>query len=290
MSNTNILENVAMIVSLNITRYGGEKIDKKASEEICETNKADYDSGKFIKKLFQDNKALDATRKIASKARHESKKLTLPYKVGEDLLGIEMYEKHGNMMREFHNDFMMAVDVFCDEIKKDKERQKVNLGSLFNEDDYPDVDSIRSQFTFTVQYETISDCQNFDKLGLGKLIGDAMQIQNNRIDKAVMSMFKRIEKYLENFADKTEKYQPKTEGSRVKNEFRDTLITNLRDLCTNLPMMNITKNEKITELCEDINHLIKGLDIGTLRDDDVVRNNASKQAKDILAKMDGYCG
>ena len=49
MSNTNILENVAMIVSLNITRYGGEKIDKKASEEICETNKADYDSGKFIK-------------------------------------------------------------------------------------------------------------------------------------------------------------------------------------------------------------------------------------------------
>ena len=55
MSNTNILENVAMIVSLNITRYGGEKIDKKASEEICESNKADYDSGKFIKKLFQDN-------------------------------------------------------------------------------------------------------------------------------------------------------------------------------------------------------------------------------------------
>ena len=290
MSNTNILENVAMLVRLNITRFGGEKIDTIASEDICKKNNAESDSGKFIKKLFKDNQALKDTKKIASKARHVSDSMTLPYMTGQKLLAVGMYEKHGQALADLKQDFEMARDVFISDIKKDQERQKIKLGSLYNESDYPNVEDIREKFTFTVQYETIADCQKFDTMGLGKLINDAVEIQNKRIDNAVMDMFKRIEKYLGNFAERTKNYKPKTENSRVQNEFRDTLISNLRELVENLPLMNITNNPKINELCDDIKGLIKGLDLETLRFYEDVRKDVSKKADDILAKMGGYCG
>ncbi len=290
MTQSNILENVAMLVRLNITRFGGEKIDTIASEDICKKNNAESDSGKFIKKLFKDNQALKDTKKIASKARHVSDSMTLPYMTGQKLLAVGMYEKHGQALADLKQDFEMARDVFISDIKKDQERQKIKLGSLYNESDYPNVEDIRDKFTFTVQYETIADCQKFDTMGLGKLINDAVEIQNKRIDNAVMDMFKRIEKYLGNFAERTKNYKPKTEKSRVQNEFRDTLISNLRELVENLPVMNITNNPKINELCDDIKGLIKGLDLETLRGDEDVRKDVSKKADDILAKMGGYCG
>ena len=279
-----------MLVRLNITRFGGEKIDTIASEDICKKNNAESDSGKFIKKLFKDNQALKDTKKIASKARHVSDSKTLPYMTGQKLLAVGMYEKHGQALADLKQDFEMARDVFISDIKKDQERQKIKLGSLYNESDYPNVEDIREKFTFTVQYETIADCQKFDTMGLGKLINDAVEIQNKRIDNAVMDMFKRIEKYLGNFAERTKNYKPKTENSRVQNEFRDTLISNLRELVENLPLMNITNNPKINELCDDIKGLIKGLDLETLRGDEGVRKDVSKKADDILAKMGGYCG
>ena len=290
MAQPNILENVAMLVRLNITRFGGEKIDTIASEDICKKNNAESDSGKFIKKLFKDNQALKDTKKIASKARHVSDSMTLPYMTGQKLLAVGMYEKHGQALADLKQDFEMARDVFISDIKKDQERQKIKLGSLYNESDYPNVEDIREKFTFTVQYETIADCQKFDTMGLGKLINDAVEIQNKRIDNAVMDMFKRIEKYLGNFAERTKNYKPKTENSRVQNEFRDTLISNLRELVENLPLMNITNNPKINELCDDIKGLIKGLDLETLRGDEDVRKDVSKKRDDILAKMGGYCG
>ena len=290
MTQPNILENVAMLVRLNITRFGGEKIDTIASEDICKKNNAESDSGKFIKKLFKDNQALKDTKKIASKARHVSDSMTLPYMTGQKLLAVGMYEKHGQALADLKQDFEMARDVFISDIKKDQERQKIKLGSLYNESDYPNVEDISEKFTFTVQYETIADCQKFDTMGLGKLINDAVEIQNKRIDNAVLDMFKRIEKYLGNFAERTKNYKPKTENSRVQNEFRDTLISNLRELVENLPLMNITNNPKINELCDDIKGLIKGLDLETLRGDEDVRKDVSKKADDILAKMGGYCG
>lgn len=288
MSEENILSDVAMLVSLKITTCHFEKTDTDASDEFCANKKADSQSAKVVKKLFGGNQALKDLIKIAGRARNDSKKLTLPYRTGQDLLSVQMYEKHGELMNDYKDQFLLAKTVFIQDYKTEMQVQRVKQGKLWKASDYPHIDAVDDAFTFNLLYEPIADCQSFDKMGLGKLVSDATNILNDRITDAVMKMFKDIEKYLGNFALRCKEYKPKTEDSKAQHVFKNTLISNLSDLVDNLPLMNITNNKEINDLCVDIKHLLKGLDLETLREDDTIREQASKQAQSILEKMQGY--
>jgi hypothetical protein len=66
--------------------------------------------------------------------------------------------------------------------------------------------------------------------------------------------------------------------------FRNSLITNLRELCDQLPKLNVMGDPEILKLAaqaEEIAHL----EPDQIRDNDTVRSEAHKKAADILANM-----
>ena len=73
---TNIQKS-AVIVRLQISQWGGEKIDRSVSDEVANNKNASSKAGKYVKLLFADNEMLKEIKKVAGKARYLNKELTL---------------------------------------------------------------------------------------------------------------------------------------------------------------------------------------------------------------------
>jgi hypothetical protein len=71
------------------------------------------------------------------------------------------------------------------------------------------------------------------------------------------------------------------DGDKV---FRNTLITNLRDLCVQIPKLNVMGDETILRLVGKAEK-IANLEPDQIRADETVRQTAHKTAGDILAAM-----
>jgi hypothetical protein len=71
------------------------------------------------------------------------------------------------------------------------------------------------------------------------------------------------------------------DGDKV---FRNTLITNLRELCVQIPKLNVMGDETILRLVGQAEK-IANLEPDQIRADDTVRQTAHKTAGDILAAM-----
>jgi hypothetical protein len=68
------------------------------------------------------------------------------------------------------------------------------------------------------------------------------------------------------------------------NIFRDSLITNLRDLCVQLPKLNVAGDEELERMIFETEK-IACLSPDDLRSDDKLRKEAHSTAEDILSAM-----
>jgi hypothetical protein len=74
----------------------------------------------------------------------------------------------------------------------------------------------------------------------------------------------------------------------IVSPFRDSIITNMRDLVDILPGMNIAGDARIDSLIQEMRQGLVKHDADTLRISDIQRENVVKRADDILKKMEDY--
>ncbi len=74
--------------------------------------------------------------------------------------------------------------------------------------------------------------------------------------------------------------------SEKKPKFHDTLVTNINDLVTLLPQLNITDDPDIIKAVASMKSLV--VDPGNLRQNSAFRSQKAKEAQAILAKFDSY--
>jgi hypothetical protein len=78
--------------------------------------------------------------------------------------------------------------------------------------------------------------------------------------------------------------------SDEKAIFRDTLVTGLADLCTILPGLNLTGDERLEDLRKRAERMVTGLDPKDLREVPSVRQNVARDAAEIQRMMASFMG
>jgi prophage DNA circulation protein len=163
--------------------------------------------------------------------------------------------------------------------------QRGKLGSLFDDKDYPDEGTLRAKFKFDIDLAPLATENDFrvdlseDELvkirqqyasSTDAKISDAMKEVWDRLFAAVKTMVERL--------------------SDPDAIFRQSLVGNLQDLVQVLPSLNISGDQRLTEMSEAVEVLLCGYDPKDLRKDKVQREEAAQNAKDILNTMAGYMG
>lgn len=293
-NNTDSISNRCMLVQLTIRQPAATTTDERVTQEVAQRESADNDAGKYNKRLL----AKDATAKIQSAASNLRKihyHRTLPWQDnGARILPTRAYFEYTKEINKAKDDFNKATADFINSYPDYVRAARHRLGNMFDETEYPDVSIIRKKFGVDVNVLPMPDAKDFraalPDAELEIIRKDIQQQTKDALQRGTTDVFHRAIDVLQHMTTKLAEYQPKTksQAGRTQGIFRDSLITNIKELADILPSLNVTNDSKLHRLSTQLASLASDYDPNDLRKDANTRASAQHEANSILATLKDY--
>lgn len=281
----------AMLADITIKAWAGRKHDKTITTEIHRSKNAEADAGRYAKNLIAPH-ALKPLSAAASALRAEHYKRTLPWQDdGSRILSSQGYLEYTAAIAPLKATYLAAADNFAQIYPTLIREAQRRLGSMFDPNEYPNPNVIRSKFDVQTNILPLPDANDFRASlppdVLENLRDEINQQVHATIQEAQADIFHRAKDVLMHLHDKLTNYKPPTASSKAEGIFRDSLVTNVRELATLIPSLDVTRDTTTTTLFRDLIEL-SDTQPDTLRVSDQARNDTIRQAKKILDTIDGY--
>lgn len=294
MSATNLLADRAMLVNVNISAWSGRKHDRKVSDEVARQHGANRDVGRYNKVLLAAEALKDVSR-VARLARDAHYTDTLPWSdIGQRILPAANFFAYTQTQNAFHAEFDHAVDQFVAAYPSYVEDAKVRLNGLFNAADYPSERQIARKFGFDVDFMPMPDVADF-RVSLSDeahaTIASNLEARlKDATDLAVRDLWQRVHDTVTHMHERLSAYAIDATGKVTGGIFRDSMVTNLRDLVELLPRLNVTADAQLEAMRQKLVEKLCPIEPDDLRTDATLRQETAQTAADILAAMAGYTG
>ena len=272
----------AMLVELNISTWTGRKLDKIVSAEIDARKQTTTRAGNYNKKLFADEPTFDAISKFAGNARTFHYHATMPWSdSGLRLLTTAMYFDYQKTISQMEMDFSGLVDEFINDYQNMVLRAEHKLGDMFDVLDYPDPDSLRDKFRFSVKFSPVPDVGDW-RVDIGNDARETLQMSYQQaytanLEQAYKDVWDRTHEALANMSTKL--------AGNNKQIFRDTLVTNVKEMIDLLDKFNITGDAKMRQAKVKIQSALSGVTPDALREDDEFRLDTKQKVDDLLKEF-----
>ena len=275
-----------MLVRLNISQWTARKYDRKVSEEVAETHKAEKNEVGRYNKILIARKAIKNIESASGEARRIHNENTLPWDDnGARILPSKNYDKYMKEMRRFRGEFEARVREFCDAYPALVDEAKIRLNGMFNIADYPMVGDIARRYGYDVAFSPIPSAQDFrvdlssaESESIKKDIEERLAATQNI---AMKDLWRRLHEVVARAAERLK------EKDTV---FRDSLIGNIIEVVNLLPALNLTDDPELETLRRKVEATLCQYAPKILREDEKQREEAAKSAEDILKSMAGYMG
>jgi len=275
----------AMLVTLKVHLLRASVKDKTVTHEVVTAKKATEDAGGWTTHMLPKG-AMYAVTAAASQIKQAHNMWTLPWMDGGmRILPSELFMKYSESMRKAQQQFEKAVREF---LHNDYPRLRLNahqrLAGLLNSDVVlPTAEEARQKFSIDHNVLPLPDATDF-RVNLGdeqvkSLKKNVARSIEAMTKKAVGDLYQQLGKMIERIVKQT---------SGEKKQIYDSLISNLKDLCDTIPLLNLTDDPNLEELRKECVSKLARLKPDDLREDKGKRKKAHKNAEEIMAKLQGY--
>lgn len=279
----------AMLVALTVRRWHIGRNERTLEENVSAAAKADQEMVSVRKKLVR-KESISKMRIIEAELRSTHHMLTLPWDdSGYRILSSAGHFKYAEKINALIEQYNAAADQFVFEEYDDlKAEAKKLLGSLYNEADYPSKEKLRSLYQAHIHPRGISPAEDF-RVDLGETEANLIrkqiaEEQEAQLHAAYRSVWERLSEVLTHAVERLKAYSVDAEG-KVSHPFRESLVTNIRELLDIIPILNVMGDARLTEFAGRVRADIAGYSAEVLRDDASVREKVIDSADDILSKM-----
>ena len=171
------------------------------------------------------------------------------------------------------------------------EQARLDLGKLFRMEEYPSKEDLRDRFSIRYRITPVPDADHF----IARLASDDTERVKRDIERhieeqlhdAVGDLYRRLAEAVERVSERLNE-----DGEGKPLVFRDTMISNIRDLVDVVPRLNIFGDQSLARLCEDVKDRIAGVEPDSLRPsrtfDPVVRDRVKRDADALMEQFAGY--
>jgi hypothetical protein len=272
----------AMLVELNISVWTGRKFDKVVSQEIDTAKQTTTRAGNYHKNLIADEPIFTNIGKFQGNARTYHYHATMPWSdSGMRLLTTPMYFDYHKTVSQMEMDFDNLVIAALNDYPNMILRAKHRLGDLFNEHDYPDVDDLRNKYRFSVKFSPVPTVGDW-RVDVGN---EAQQVLNesyaeaysSNLELAYKDIWTRTHEALLNMSSKL--------SGNNKQIFRDSLVSNVKDMVDLLDKFNVTDDPKMKEAKAKIQSALVGITPDALREDDDLRLDTKSKVDELLKEF-----
>lgn len=275
----------AIQTRLTIGMWRAQKSDKRAAKTVSEKHHNDVTMGNFRKRLLQ-SKNLSAYQRNAEQARDYMHKMTLPWGDGGiRLLPSSLFYEFNDEMRSYKKKANKYMERFLAEYDECRDHAKQRLGELFDPNDYPSPERLRTKFYFEIHYmpvPTANDWRVAEILGEEEnLKSHYDQVVQQQIHNAMQDVYQRLYDVV------SDMYEKFSDENKI---IRQPMFENARKLVDLLPKLNVMGDPTLDKLIEDMRLNLCGYDADDIKLDLDAREQATKDAEDILNRMSAAFG
>lgn len=276
----------AMLVEMNISVWTAAITDRNATTKVTDEAKATADAGQFKKNLMAGTTVRKDIADYAALCRTWHNGRTLPWSdKGVRLLPTSMfldYKQEVNSRRDYFNS---KVATFVAEYPRLVNAAQQNLGDLFNAADYPSAEEVASKFAFRLVFSPVPEAGDFrltaSDADMAELKAQYESAYTDRVSDAMKTTWDKLHSTLLTMSDKL----TVPEGEQTK-QFRSTFISNVKDMCSLLTHLNITKDPQLEMARRDLERAVSSVDVDDIRSDVGARNDLKAQVDAVLGKFD----
>lgn len=288
---TTNIRNCLLCIQLNISCWEARRQDKKINREVAAAHGTDTRVGRYHKDLLPDAPEHQAILKLRNAWRVWNYEQTLPWgNDGSRVIRSGAFMDYAKMHREYKDKFEQACEAFYAAYPRLVAEAEFKLNTLFDAADYPSVEYIRSKFAVSMNAYPMPDVEDFRIIEgippeeVERLRSEAVAGLNEQVTLAIKDLWGRLHTVVSAMQNRLE---VGTDGKPLK--FHDSLVGNIQDLLDRVPQLNLTGDDEITTMTNDMRALV-AFGPATLREDLAVRTEVATKAKELAARMACFMG
>ena len=282
MTSIKTLSDKAILISVSISCFTGLKKDKGATNQVANDNNISTAEGNVrVSKNLMKGKSLAKVLSAAQKIRLSYYAITAGWGENVRICKVSQFQnvklRLEKEIREFNDAVTLAVDDYQNMIDADR----VKLGSLFNEFDYPSRANFAASFSAKISVAQVekSDFRNNvlseeDINEINQQIADRIKENSLEVEKDLVG---RVQEKLNHLM------------SRLLSDgkFHASALESVTCAINEARNLNINDNQKIEELFDKVEQSVGKLVPEAIRISDHVKNLAIQEVKaDINAVSD----
>lgn len=295
LDDTNIISNIknsVALASLTISVFTGERVDRRVTDEIASAHATDSrESGRYVKQIVSKS-SLEKMNKLAGSARSWFYATTVPsFYPGCGMFNMRGFFAVAEQVRKYEEAFNEGIDEFIRIYPDLIDEARDRLKSMFNPDDYPDIQGMRDNFKFRMRLMPMPDTNDwfFDSIGekMAEVKANAEDDIRDTLRRGVASVYQRVVERTKTMAEKLEAYGLDEATGKMQGVFRDSLVENVRELITILPALNVTDDPQLDDMARQLHDLVRH-DASALRADEGFRRQTAERARELSALAGGF--
>lgn len=274
------IKDKAILVEVNLSVWSASKTDKEVSDDISIRKTGSVGNGRFVKSLMPSDPYLKEITRLSNKIRNVFDRETLDWEGSTRVLPIEKLDRWKEYVRSVKNTWDYIINEFISHYDTRKSMAQLALGDLYNEDDYPSEDELRSKFNFNVSYKAFPDTDfrvQVDEETMQELKASAEKNIATKTNEALASVWTKLVTNIEAIAKST---------ARDKGRIHASLFDNLRNLLDTIDAFNINSDPDIAAVAAEAKNLL--VDIETIRKHKDSREEVATDAYTLLKKINTY--
>lgn len=278
----NVLATRAMIAYLSISQWTGRRLDREVTDELNHDKGAKANASR-VNKLLLPEDALSPIQSIVSATRNEFLRRTMPWvNDGGRILPAVAFKEIAEWVRGEKSKFADAVDAFVLEYPRYMQQARNDLGSMFKAADYPTAREIADKFSMDLRVMPVPSGKDFRVDVAGAELAEMREEVERSVERATQDAMKSVYGRIIDVTSKMiERLSATASASGRKPALHASVVTNVIDLVAILPSLNITQDERLSDLTQRLEALTKTTP-KELRESDKARESVKAEAKRIL--------
>lgn len=282
----------AVLADCNISTWTANKTDRRATDKVLMDNYAiASNAAKVNKNLMAGTTLVKDITDFAAMTRAWHIKNTLAWSDrGPRILATSFFLPYKSEMNERTTRFWQLVEKLEKHYEDCKDMAKRSMGNLWNPDDYPTMDEMRSKYRFNLTFTPIAESGDF-RLQVAQEELDELKHQyessfNDRVQDVVKEARDRLHELISNTVEKLTDDAPKDGTEPKAKRYHSTLISNATELCEILRHLNITNDPELERARLNLARVMDGANIDHIRELPEARASMKKKLDSILEEFE----
>ena len=276
----------AMLVKLTRRTWGINKKDPLVAKQVLAQHGADETAGVFTKRIMA-KECLKDINTCLNEAYKSHNAMTLPWDDdGKRILSAKNFFEYKRTMNEIEGRLAVAVREFATVYPTWIEEARLRLNGLFNEADYPAIESITSLFALEIIPEPVP---SGDSLHVA-IADDYLMAQREEIERRVVEKFNEAHKEL--YSRLTEVVQHLRDSIIEGKDFKSVTVEKVVEMCNSIPGLSIPEDDKLFKVAASIAEELSKYHPHDIRDNtkiaEKVKGALADKVKDIEEGLAAY--